>query len=108
MRRHAAPLALVAGLAACGSIPLVDYGEPSPECAPVFETGVPLEWAGRGDLVDLGLVDLEQTDLPIEDIYVGRAAADAVVAPPGSRVYCSSSEMGGAMSGPVPQGWQPP
>jgi hypothetical protein len=107
-------VALLAALAGCGLLPSTDYGPPAIECVRIFEPDVKLEWAGQGDASVLGLMqphtDLPQADLDrlrVGDIYVGRADPAGDIAPASERAYCLVAE-DAVLSGPVPEGWQPP
>ena len=111
MRRRWLLLAVTTALPACSSLPWTGHGEAPAECGPLLVPGTPLDWAGRGDVVSLGLPAL-RGDPGLNrdgDVYVGQADATRGVTgiPPGTRAYCVVY-LDGVTVGPVPESWEPP
>jgi hypothetical protein len=102
-------LAAVGALAACSSLPWMDYGEPPPECNDVFAADQRLVWAGRADPFALGVMVEHFQGRPPRagDIFVGQPAATLGFAGPGTRAACIVFE-DSILVGPVPDGWRPP
>jgi hypothetical protein len=105
--RTALVLAATAGMVAgCGSLPWVTRDPPA-------ECGIPpdleISWAGRGDPVAIGLVELprgEPRDLGTGEIWV--ATPPAGVDNGSHPAFCYVDPNQGVLVGTLPQGWQPP
>lgn len=95
----------------------LDYSEPLGVCRRVLDPSIDVEWAGYGNLVDLGLIERDilgpdhsgRGDGP-GNIWVGIASGELYV-PKGERVFCMLAESpeGDVVNGDlVPDGWQLP
>jgi hypothetical protein len=100
-------VALLAIVSACDWLPATRNSKPPPECV-VLPPETELIWAGRGDVVSLGLMP-PGNDRRVADIYVGPADppddfGGGIVE--GAPAYCAVYPDGVSL-GPLPEGWQP-
>ena len=102
-------LGVMLAVSACGTLP---SREPRGECREALDPNVDVLWAGRGRLVDLGLMerDVAGPGAGVGDVWVGVSSGELYL-PPGVRMWCALFEgPDGTASngGEVPEGWQPP
>lgn len=110
--RGVVSLALPATLVGCSSLPWTDYGQPSAKCADIFVPAGRLEWAGRGDPVELGFREPREgfENAPRAEGYAFVGQVNPEVEGPewsSGRAFCIE-QPDGAIAGPLPEGWEPP